>query len=165
MFTSLQASRLTRSTPAQLAHWRKNGLVVPSGTQPFPYTFADLVALRVVTDWLRSGLTSAQVRRAVEFLRTSGADLATLRLVSDGTTVWACFEDGQVLDALRSGQLAFVIAVDGIAQEVEADVRAFEAERDAFVAGLFGEIDLVAAEAAEAADAATPARTRSETAV
>ena len=153
----MQAARLARATPSQLAHWRKNGLVAPTGEQPFPYTFADLVALRIVTDWLRSGLTSAQVRRAVEFIRTAGEDLTTLRVVSDGTTVWACFEDGQVLDALRSGQLAFVIAVDGIAQEVDAEVRAFQAEREAFVAGLFGELDLVAAEAAEAAEAQSAA--------
>lgn len=160
MFSALQATRLAHCSRAQLAHWRRNGLVAPSGIAPFPYTFTDLVALRLVADWLRSGLTSAQVRRAVEYLRDSGDDLTTLRLVSDGTTVWACYEDGQVLDALRAGQLAFFVAVDGIVQQVEADVRVFEAERDAFVASLFGPVDLVAEEAAESAErVGTPAGT------
>ncbi len=132
---------------------------MPSGEAPFPYTFRDLVSLRLVTDWLRSGLTSAQVRRAVEYIRTCADDLSDLKLVSDGTTVWACFEDGQVLDALRAGQLALFVAVDGIVEDVQAEVRTFEAERSAFLAHLFegdDTVDLVAAEASEADEAPVP---------
>ena len=161
MFSALQATRLAHCSRSQLAHWRKNGLVVPSGERPFPYTFQDVVALRLVTDWLRSGLTSAQVRRAVEYIRTSGEELSSLKLVSDGTTVWACFEDGQVLDALRAGQLALFVSVDGIAADVEAEVRELEADRTAFLAELFGTVDLVAAEAAEAQEAAAARTTAS----
>ena len=153
MYSSLQATRLARCSRSQLAHWRRNGLVVPSGSTPFPYTFQDLVALRLVSDWLRSGLTSRQVRRAVEYIRSTGEDLAALRLVSDGTTVWACTEDGEVLDALRAGQLALFVDVEGIADDVRTEVRAFEDERAAFIARLFDaeavNVDLVAAEAAE----------------
>ena len=164
MYSALQASRLAHCSRSQIAHWRRNGLVVPSGEAPFPYTFRDLVALRLVTDWLRSGLTSAQVRRAVEYIRTCTDDLSDLKLVSDGTTVWACFEDGQVLDALRAGQLALFVAVDGIVEDVQAEVRLFEADRTAFLAKLFDTVDLVAleeAEAARTADAATPVREHS----
>jgi DNA-binding transcriptional MerR regulator len=151
MYSALQASRLAHCSRAQLAHWRRNGLVVPTGEAPTPYTFRDLVALRLVTDWLRSGLTSAQVRRAVEYLRSCTDDLTDLRLVSDGTTVWACFEDGQVLDALRAGQLAFFVDIDGIVGDLLSDVRTFEADRRVFLAQLTESVDLVEAEAAEAA--------------
>lgn len=149
MYSALQATRLAHCSRSQLTHWRRNGLVVPSGDAPFPYTFRDIVALRVVTDWLRSGLTSAQVRRAVEYIRSCTDDLSELKLVSDGATVWACFEDGQVLDALRSGQLALFVAVDGIVENVQAEAEALEADRVAFLSQLFDTVDLVAVEAAE----------------
>ena len=56
--------------------------------------------------------------------------------MTDGDTVWACRDDGQILDALRHGQLALFVAVDRFADEVEAEVRDFDADRDAFVAEL-----------------------------
>ncbi|MCZ7536443.1 MAG: hypothetical protein M5T61_11380 [Acidimicrobiia bacterium] len=50
--------------------------------------------------------------------------------------MWACRDDGQILDALRAGQLGLFVAVDHFADEVGADVRAFEEERAAFVSHL-----------------------------
>ena len=78
----------------------------------------------------------------------TGDDIAGLRLVTDGDSVWACRDDGQILDALRHGQLALFVAVDRFADEVEHEVRAFDADRDAFVAEL-----RAGATAAAAADA------------
>ncbi len=66
-------------------------------------------------------------------LREAGDDLASLRLVTDGRNVWACHDDGQILDALSAGQLALFVAVDRVAADVEAEVRAFERERTEFV--------------------------------
>jgi hypothetical protein len=85
---------------------------------------------------LESGLPLARIRRALRYLVESGEDVAGLRLVTDGDTVWACRDDGQILDALRHGQLALFVAVDAMAEDVEAEVRAFDAERRAFVNGL-----------------------------
>ena len=100
------------------------------------YTFRDLVALRVVASLLGAGLSLQRVRRAIAYLIDSGEDVAGLRLVTDGDDVWACRDDGQILDALRRGQLALFVAVDAFAAEVTAEVRAFAAERDEFVARL-----------------------------
>ena len=97
------------------------------------YAFRDLVALRVVRSLLDAGLSSTRVHAAVRWLRESGDDLVDLRLVTDGHNVWACRDDGQILDALRAGQLALFVAVDQLAAEVDAEVRAFDAERAAFV--------------------------------
>ena len=58
------------------------------------------------------GLSSTRVHAAVRWVRESGDDLASLRLVTDGRNVWACHDDGQILDALRAGQLALFVAVD-----------------------------------------------------
>ena len=56
--------------------------------------------------------------------------------MTDGSSVWACHDDGQILDALRAGQLALFVAVDRLAADVDAEVRAFDPERAAFVAQL-----------------------------
>ena len=55
-------------------------------------------------------------------LRRHGDDLAGLRLVADGDAVYACHDDGQILDALKHGQLALFVAVDRFAADVEAEV-------------------------------------------
>lgn len=131
-FTAPQAARITRCTASQVGHWRRSGLVQPTSPDG-RYTFADLVALRLVASLLESGLPLARIRVALEYLRESGDDVAGLRLVTDGSTVWACRDDGQILDALRSGQLALFVAVDRFVGDVEAEVRAFATERKDFV--------------------------------
>ena len=129
-YSALQAARLSGCTPAQLSYWERIGLVAPrEGT----YDFRDLVALRVVASLLEAGLPLGRVRHAVRYLVASGEDIAGLRLVTDGDRVWACRDDGQILDALRRGQLALFVAVDAYAAEVDAEVRTFDAERQQFV--------------------------------
>jgi DNA-binding transcriptional MerR regulator len=132
-FTVAQAARLTGNTAAQLRSWNRLGLVVPGASEPGRYSFRDLVALRVVASLLDAGLSLARIRRALRYLVESGEDIAALSLVTDGETVWACRDDGQVLDALRHGQLAFFVAVDRVVADVEAEVGEFDAERQAFV--------------------------------
>jgi DNA-binding transcriptional MerR regulator len=142
-FTAAQAARLTGCTVSQLRHWARRGLVVPGGSDPGAprtgaarYDFRDLVALRLVRSLLDAGLPSARVAIACRALVDAGDDLASLRLVTDGSHVWACRDDGQILDALRAGQLALFVAVDRLAEDVETEVRAFDRERSAFVAQL-----------------------------
>ena len=96
--------------------------------------------------WSRSGLvTPGSVhggdgfRVALDAVRDAGHDLSSLRLITDGRHVWACHDDGQILDALRAGQLALFVAVDQVAADVDADVRAFSLERAAFVERLTAE--------------------------
>ena len=136
-YTAAQASRLAGCKPAQLETWRRIGLVVPDDTDPAaPYSFRDLVALRMVVSLLEAGLPMRRIQRAVAELLRTGDDISGLRLVTDGDTVWACRDDGQILDALRQGQLALFVAVDRFADEVEAEVRDFDADRRAFLAEL-----------------------------
>ncbi len=129
-YTPAQAARLTGCTETQVRYWSGTGLV--SGTAD-GYSFRDLVALRVVSTLLSEGLSLARVRRAVGWLVASGEDVAGLRIVTDGEAVWACRDDGQILDALRKGQLALFVAVDQLAEDVDAQVQAFSAERRAFL--------------------------------
>ena len=128
-YTVAQAARLSGCTPSQLRHWARRGLVAPDAG----YEFRDLVALRLVRSLLDAGLSSQRVGAALRPLIEAGDDLASIRLVTDGRTAWICHDDGQILDALRSGQLALFVAVDQLAAEVEAEVVAFDSEREAFV--------------------------------
>jgi DNA-binding transcriptional MerR regulator len=141
-FTAAQAARLSDCTVAQLRYWSRSGLVVASGDGPDDdrepgtragYGFRDLVALRIVRSMLDAGLPSARVRVALDAVRDAGHDLTSLRLITDGRHVWACHDDGEILDALRAGQLALFVAVDQVAADVDADVRAFRDERAEFV--------------------------------
>jgi DNA-binding transcriptional MerR regulator len=133
-YTAAQAARLAGCSVSQVRYWARTDLVTPRGAN-HSYEFSDLVALRIVRALLDAGLPSVRARAAVGSVRElAGAQaLAEVRLVTDGRQVWCCRDDGEILDALRSGQLALFIAVDDIAATLDADVRAFTAEREAFV--------------------------------
>jgi DNA-binding transcriptional MerR regulator len=135
-YTAAQAARLTGCTLSQLTSWERLGLIVPLPGGSHRYSFRDLLALRVVASLLDSGLSLARIRRALRYLVDSGEDVAALSIVTDGESVWACRTDGQILDALHHGQLALFLDVDRLTAEVEAEVRAFNAERQEFVNGL-----------------------------
>jgi DNA-binding transcriptional MerR regulator len=146
-FTSHQASRLTGCTSRQLRYWDQVGLVRPSvqGTGGRPgvprlYSFRDLVALRVVKSLLDGGMSLQRVRRAWDFLnRKAGLDqhLSEVKLVTDGVSIFKVYrKQGEVLDALQEGQMAFFVAIDEIARSVDANVAQFREDRDRFIRAL-----------------------------
>lgn len=143
-FTAQQTSKLTGCTPHQLRYWDRVSLLKPSlqstGGRPGVrrlYSFRDLVALRVVKSLLDNGMSVQRVRRAWDYLRRNGAmerHLAEVKLVTDGKSIFSIAEDeGELLDALRGGQLAFFVAIDSITREVEDDVSKFELDRERFL--------------------------------
>ena len=146
-FTSHQASRLTGCTPRQLRYWDQVGLVRPTvqrtgGRSGVPrlYSFRDLISLRVVKSLLDGGMSLQRVRRAFEYLRRN-ADLedhlSEVKLITDGKSIFkVARRKGEVIDALRQGQMAFFVAIDQIARGVDADVAVFRRDRDQFVRAL-----------------------------
>lgn len=63
--------------------------------------------------------------------------LADVKLVTDGQSIFTVSsDDGELMDALREGQLAFFVAIDEITREVEEDVTHFELDRDTFLSML-----------------------------
>lgn len=146
-FSVAQASRLTGCSQHQIRYWNQINLVAPTGdaqgaTSSAVYSFSDLVALRIVRSLLDGGMTLRQVRSAFEYLRSEAEfgdsdRVAGLKLVTDGRSIFEiCRSDGEILDALKRGQLALFVAVDEINAGVAEGVRAFVEERDAFVANL-----------------------------
>jgi hypothetical protein len=104
------------------------------------YAFRDLVALRVVKSLLDGGMSLQRVRRAWDYLnRKANLDkhLAEVKLVTDGQSIFkVCRKEGEVLDALRKGQMAFFVAIDEIARSVEGGVTEFREDRDRFIRAL-----------------------------
>ncbi|MGZ4141045.1 MAG: helix-turn-helix domain-containing protein [Actinomycetota bacterium] len=143
-FTSLQAGRFTACTGNQLRYWDKIGLVKPSvqttGGRPGVrrmYSFRDLVELKVVSSLLEGGMSLQRVRRAFEYLRENAGleeHLSSVKLVTDGQSIFKiCKTDGDILDALKQGQMTFFVAIDEIAGEVDQGVNEFLRDRDQFV--------------------------------
>jgi DNA-binding transcriptional MerR regulator len=143
-FSSLQACRFTGCTGNQLRYWDKIGLVKPSvqttGGRPGVrrmYSFRDLVALKVVSSLLDGGMSLQRVRRAFEYLRSNAhldEHLSSVKLVTDGQSIFKiCKTDGDILDALRQGQMTFFVAIDELAGEIDQGVSEFIRDRDQFV--------------------------------
>jgi len=146
-FTAHQASKFTGCTPRQLRYWDEIGLVQPSVQRtggrpgvPRLYAFRDLIALRVVKSLLDGGMSLQRVRRSWEFLnKKAGLDqhLSEVKLVTDGQSIFKiCRRDGEVMDALKDGQMAFFVAIDDIATAVKTNVRSFQEDREKFVRAL-----------------------------
>src|SRR5438093_8346233 len=146
-FTGHQASKFTGCTPRQLRYWDQIGLVNPSVQRtggrpgvPRLYSFRDLVALKVVKSLLDGGMSLQRVRRAWDFLnKKAGLDqhLAEVKLVTDGKSIFKVVRrEGEVLDALRQGQMAFFVAIDEVSRQVADEVAEFRRDRDQFLRAL-----------------------------
>ena len=146
-FTAQQTSRFTGCTAHQLRYWDRIGLVKPSvqatGGRPGVrrlYSFRDLVALKVVKSLLEHGMSLQRVRRAYDYLRKkAGLDehLSEVKLVTDGKSIFKiCRTEGEILDALKEGQMAFFLAIDDIARAVNGRVAEYLYDREEFIGAL-----------------------------
>jgi len=135
------ASAAAGITYRQLDYWARTELVEPSirsaegsGTQRL-YSFRDLLLLRVVKRLLDAGITLQQIRVAIAHLRGRGVrDLASLTLLSDGTSVFECTSDNEIIDLLRGGQGMFAIALGGVWRDVEGTLTQLSAQAEPAVA-------------------------------
>ena len=146
-FTADQATRFTGCTPHQLRYWDRIGLVKPSvqatGGRPGVrrlYSFRDLVSLKVIRSLLEGGMSLQRVRRAIEYLRKKAAldeHLSEVKLVTDGHSIFKIARnDGEILDALREGQMAFFLAIDDIARSIDGKVAEYLYDREEFISAL-----------------------------
>ena len=146
-FTADQASRFTNCTAHQLRYWDRIGLVKPTvqstGGRPGVrrlYSFRDLIALKVVRSLLDGGMSLQRVRRAYDYLRKkTGLEehLSEVKLVTDGQSIFKiCRNDGEILDALKEGQMAFFLAIDDIARSIDGRVSEYLYDREEFISAL-----------------------------
>jgi DNA-binding transcriptional MerR regulator len=123
-------------TYRQLDYWARTGLVEPSvreasgsGTQRL-YSFRDILVLKIVKKLLDAGISLQNIRTAIGSLRDRGvADLAEITLMSDGTTVYECTSNDEIVDLLQGGQAVFAIAVGRQVRDVEGTLAQLPGER------------------------------------
>jgi hypothetical protein len=81
-----------------------------------------------------------RVRRAYDYLRKkAGLDqhLSEVKLVTDGESIFKiCHTDGELLDALKEGQMAFFLAIDHVARSVDERVAEYLYDREEFITAL-----------------------------
>jgi DNA-binding transcriptional MerR regulator len=117
-------------TYRQLDYWARTDLLRPSlsdargsGSQRL-YSYTDLVQLKVIKQLIEAGVSLRATRKAIECLRSSGADLASARLViADDKTVLAHTGE-ELFDLLHGGQgvLSIVLGLDKLVSEVDAAI-------------------------------------------
>ena len=130
------ACQVAGITYRQLDYWARTDLVKPSirgargsGSQRL-YSFRDILVLKIVKRLLDTGISLQNIRLAVDKLLDRGVnDIAEITLVSDGTTVYECRSDEEIIDLLNGGQGVFGIAVPGIVKELTGTISAFPSER------------------------------------
>jgi DNA-binding transcriptional MerR regulator len=132
-----QVCKIVGITYRQLDHWDRTGLKSPSleqakgsGTQRL-YSYADVLELRIIKQLLDAGVTLQRARRAIDFLRESGEELASASLVLGAAGSVLVRDDEELLDLLKGGQRVFnVVALSGVVGDV-----------DAAIVEIFGEVD------------------------
>jgi DNA-binding transcriptional MerR regulator len=124
-----QVCKIVGISYRQLDHWDRTGLKSPSleqargsGTQRV-YSYQDVVELRIIKQLLDAGVTLQRARKAIDFLRESGGEIATASLVlgADGSVL--ARNDEELLDLLRGGQRVFnVVALSGVKGDVDSAI-------------------------------------------
>jgi hypothetical protein len=81
-----------------------------------------------------------RIRKAIEYLRKKAGleeHLSDLKLVTDGSSIYEIAKnDGEIMDALRDGQMAFSLALDDVARSVDSKVSHYLYDREEFVGAL-----------------------------
>lgn len=127
-----QTCKIVGITYRQLDYWTRTGLVAPSlqpaqgsGTQRL-YSFNDLLQLKVIKSLNDAGASLQKVRQAIEYVRDHlDDDWSKVTIVTDGSGVYACTSDQEVVDLLRSGQgvLGAIVAVGKVRDQLAGTLR------------------------------------------
>lgn len=124
----------------QLDYWTRTGLVAPSiqpaqgsGTQRL-YSFNDLLQLKLIKSLTDAGASLQKVRQAIEYVKDHvDDDWSKVTIVADGSGVYACTSEAEVVDLLRSGQgvLGAIVAVDKVRDQLAGDLQELRPDSEA----------------------------------
>jgi DNA-binding transcriptional MerR regulator len=124
-----QVCKIVGITYRQLDHWDRTGLKSPSlvqakgsGTQR-SYSYQDVLELRIIKQLLDAGVTLQRARKAIDFIRESGEELASASLVLGAAGSVLVRDDEELLDLLKGGQRVFnIVALSGVKGDVDAAI-------------------------------------------
>lgn len=131
-FTAVQAARLAGLSLDMVNYLSRYGIVVASGNRrrgrgcQRRYLYIDVLLLRILSGLLDRGVSVLRLRRAITAVlkqRDNGDILSARFMVTDGRTIY--FRNGDALEALESGQLAFAFVMDlsGVRRDLDRDMR------------------------------------------
>ena len=128
-FRGPQVCKIVGITYRQLDYWARTDLLRPSiseargsGTQR-RYSYRDLLELKVIKRLLDSGVSLQSARRALEVLRSSGAEVATANLVLNGSQSLLARSGEEIIDLLKGGQgVLNIVALSGVVRELDAAI-------------------------------------------
>ena len=131
-FRGPQVCKIVGITYRQLDYWARTDLLRPSiseargsGTQR-RYSYRDLLELKVIKRLLDAGVSLQSARRAIEVLRSSGAEVATANLVLNGAQSVLAQSGEEIVDLLKGGQgVLNIVALAGVVKELDAAIHEF----------------------------------------
>src|SRR4051794_16787348 len=137
-FSGKRAAEIVGITYRQLDYWARTDLIRPSladakgsGSRR-RYSYQNLVELKMIKTLLDAGQKLERVRTAFQYIRDLGEDLTAAQLVIAGESVILVREGQDLIDVVNKhkgqGVLNF-LAMDGVASEVDAEVKKLEATR------------------------------------
>jgi DNA-binding transcriptional MerR regulator len=138
-FSGREAADIVGITYRQLDYWARTDLIRPaladakgSGSRR-RYSYRNLVELKMIKTLLDAGQKLERVRAAFLYIRDElGEDLTAAQLVIAGDSVVLVRGNDELLDVVNknSGQgVLNFLAMDGVAQQVEAAVTKLQAEQ------------------------------------
>ncbi len=137
-FSGREAADIVGITYRQLDYWARTDLIRPSladargsGSRR-RYSYQNLVELKMIKTLLDAGQKLERVRAAFQYIRDLGEELAAAQLVIAGDSVILVREGEDLIDVVNKHQgqgVLNLLAMDGVAEQVEAAVRLLRAEQ------------------------------------
>ena len=117
----------------QIDYWDRTHFIKPSVSEASGYgsvrlySFNDLVQLKVARTLVDKGISLQKIRKAINYLKKNMPEvkkpLSELRFLTDGETLFVLTEDKKVIiDALKSGQFVFAVALGKIIEDLKGEV-------------------------------------------
>jgi DNA-binding transcriptional MerR regulator len=110
-YSGKRTAEVVGITYRQLDYWARTDLIRPSLTDASGsgsrrlYAYEDLLELRIVKQLLDAGIKLEMVRQVfAELRRLVGDQIASAKLVIDGSSVALALDDGELLDLVKQGQ-------------------------------------------------------------
>ena len=70
-----------------------------------------------------AGVSLQRVRKSIAYLRQSGHEQPTgITLMSDGSSVYACESEDEIIDLVKRGQGVFAIALDKVWEDLSVSL-------------------------------------------